>query len=348
MKRALITAIATALALATLLVLAWSVSPWPRVLLIRSAFEAEADRVAAAMWQHVPDGVDARLDLAYDPGDPDALLDVFRPASAGEPLPVVVWFHGGAFISGRRADVAPYLHILAAEGFATVAVGYSLAPRSTYPTPVRQGNRAIGWLNEHAGDLGLDMSRVVLAGDSAGAQLAAQLALLSVEPGYAAAVGIAPHLDPASLRGTVLACGALDLSLADQTGSKAGAAFLRTVTWAYSGRRDFRTVPGFEHMSVAEHVTARFPPTFITAGNADPLLPHSLSMARRLEALGVETDTLFFESDRVPALGHEFQFDLDSDAGQEALARITAFLRRHLAADTSVSEPGNGDALTEP
>jgi len=343
-KRAALAALATLAVLALLLVLAWHLSPWPRTLLIRSAFEAEANRTAQAMWRHAPAGVQAQRDLAYDPSDADARLDLYRPATAepGEALPVVVWFHGGAFISGRRADVAPYLHILAAEGYATVAVGYSLAPRARYPTPLLQANTALGWLHDHAAELGLDMDRIVLAGDSAGAQLAAQMALLATDPAYAQRVGVVPRIRADQLRATVLACGALDLSLVDLDGDGAGSAFMRTVTWAYSGRRDFRRVPGFDLMSVAEHVGPGFPPTFITAGNADPLLPHSLSMQARLLDAGVEVDGLFFPPDHTPALPHEYQFNLDSDEGRLALERIQAFLGRRIA------PAGRGPDAAEP
>lgn len=333
MKRAVVAAVATVAALLAIGLLAWTLSPWPKSLLIRAAFEAEASRTAAALWAHVPEGIDARHDMAYDPDDPDALLDLYRPAGTPveQALPVVVWIHGGAFISGRRADVAPYLKILAAEGFATVAVGYSLAPGTRYPRPLAQVNTALGWLQDNAATLGLDTSRVVLAGDSAGAQLAAQIALLATDPAYARQVGIEPLIDASRIRATVLACGALDLSLVDPDASDAGAAFMRTVTWAYSGRRDFRTDPAFGLMSVAEHAGTGFPPTFITAGNADPLLPHSRSMERRLRSFDVEVETLFFPDDHQPPLPHEYQFNLDTDAGRLALERIVDFIQRHTA-----------------
>jgi acetyl esterase/lipase len=84
-------------------------------------------------------------------------------------------------------------------------------------------------------------------------------------------------------------------------------------------------------MSVASHVTPRFPSAFITVGNADPLESHSELLAQRLQESGVDVETLFFGADYQPPLGHEFQFDLDSDAGCLALERITGFVRRRTA-----------------
>jgi acetyl esterase len=169
----------------------------------------------------------------------------------------------------------------------------------------------------------------VLAGDSAGAQIAAQMANLIAVPDYARAAGIAAPIPASQLRGALLHCGVYDVS--ELGGDKGGAVlgwFLRTVTWSYSGRRDWRDAAGFELMSVARHVTPAFPPTFISAGNADPLLPQSLLMERALRARGVAVDSLFFAPDHVPPLSHEYQFNLDGAAGKTALSRSVAWLQR--------------------
>ena len=65
----------------------------------------------------------------------------------------------------------------------------------------------------------------------------------------------------------------------------------------------------------------------MSAGDADPLLPHSSSLVAPLIDAGAEVEALFFEPGR--GLGHEYQFALDTEAGAESFARVTAFLRRH-------------------
>lgn len=318
-----------ALLVAAVLV-AFQLSPWPGALLIRAAFDAGAARTAAALQAHAPADVVARLDLVVDAADPDARLDVYLPPpqlGAG-PWPVVVWVHGGGYVSGHRRHVGPYARVLAGQGFGVVAVDYTVAPAATYPQPLRQVNAALAYLDAEAARLGLDTSRIVLAGDSAGAHVAAQIANLTRVPSYAATLGIAPALHPDRLRAVLLFCGTYDLALFGDAGLAGW--FAQTVLWAYSGRRDHADDPFFATASVVRHVTADFPPAFVSAGNADPLLPHSLAFAERLRALGVEVDTLFFAPDHQPALPHEYQFDLDGEAGQRALARAVAFLRLHL------------------
>lgn len=169
-----------------------------------------------------------------------------------------------------------------------------------------------------------------LAGDSAGAHIAAQLGCLVTTPGYADTVGVAPTIAPEQLRCLVLVCGPYDLTLARDAGSPAGRRFIQTVLWAYSGTRRYLVDPKFAAWSITESLTGAYPPTLLTVGNADSLRLHSEDLAARLRSAGVETETLFFPTDHEPTLGHEYQFDLDGEAGQLFLERMLAFLRLRL------------------
>lgn len=244
-------------------------------------------------------------------------------------LPTVVWVHGGGWVAGRRSDVANYTKILAAYGFTAVTVGYGLPPRAIYPTAVEEVNAALGYLAANAGRLHVDSNRFVLAGDSAGAQIAAQVANIVTDPDYARAMDIAPAIRPPQLAATVLACGAYDLKSADN--GSLYATFFSAAFWAYSGHRDFKNDPRVRLMSVALHLTPRFPPTFLTAGNGDPLVAQSEEMARRLASLDVPVETLLYAPDYEPRLPHEYQFNLDSADGRNALRRIIAFLKQRTA-----------------
>ena len=145
-------------------------------------------------------------------------------------------------------------------------------------------------------------------------------------PAYARALGIRPGVPAASVAGTLLHCGAYDVTAMGKGGGVLGW-FVRSTTWAYSGHRDWRDAPGFADMSIPPHVTAAFPPTFISAGNADPLGPQSVVLADTLKARGVAVTPLFFPADYQPPLGHEYQFDLATEAGAQALDASSAWLR---------------------
>lgn len=311
-KRAWIGAAALALAAATYAAL--EVSPWPAALVYRFFLNWGGERLNQALEKHVPAGVTAVLDREYQPG---VFLDVYYPAQGSGALPTIVWFHGGAFFAGDKSHVANYLRILAGRGYTTVAVGYSLGPASHYPMPLREGNAALAYLARHAERLRVDPRRFFLAGDSAGAQLAAQLANIVSSPAYAAEVGIAPSITRAQVRGVILHCGVYDLDLGPP------GHFMRTAAWSYSGRKDAKLA----EISVARYVSADFPPAFISVGNGDALEPHSRALARALDNLRVEVDALFFGDDHEPELPHEYQFNLDTEAGRLALERTLRFLR---------------------
>ena len=349
-------------------ILRWSVSaavraslvlsPRPAALLVRRLFAAGGKQFKQALDKHAPPDVVALVDQRYGDED-DMLLDVVYPVSTNEPLPLLLWVHGGGWVGGSKDELTSYFKLIASNGYVVVGPRYSLAPEHRYPTPPRQMMQALDHLQanagclhiapEHryptpprqmmqaldhlqanAGRLHIDPARIAIAGDSAGAQIAAQLAALVTTPGYADAVGVAPAITPAQLRGVVLACGPYDAGLARRATSAAGRRFVQIVLWAYSGKRHFLDDPLSAAWSVTDNLTAAFPSALITVGNADPLRPHSELLAEKLRAHGVEPETLFFPGDREPQLGHEYQFDIDTAAGQLFLEHLVAFLGRRL------------------
>lgn len=299
-------------------------SPWPAAWLVRRLFARSDARAHARLARHVPAGITARHGLAYGNGD-DERLDLYLPAGDG-PWPLLVWVHGGGWVGGSRAVVGNWLQVLAGTGLATAALGYSTArPGAHYPTPLQQVNRALDWLRANAGMLAIDPARVVLGGSSAGAQIAAQVALCGASAGYARRVGIAPSPMAGQLRAVVLLSGAFDLrGVGDNW-------FVNSLLWAYTGKRGFRRDPWLQLMAITPHLGSRFPPAFVSSGHADPLGPQAHVLVQRMRQLGLAVED-YFPGPAHPRTPHEYQFDLDSEAGQACLARLQGFLRQATAA----------------
>lgn len=324
--RGLLITLGVVLSVVLAVIVVSSLTPWPSAMVIRAVFEQGGKSTAAEMDRHVPDTpLREMTDVAY--ADDDSLtLDVYTAADDGEVRPTVVWIHGGAWISGSTADVDPYMRILADAGYTAIAVNYTLGPEAIYPTAVIEINEAMAYIDEHAEDLSVDATQLVIAGDSAGGQLASQMATLVTNPAYAELMDIDPAWSSDQLVGAVLNCGVYDMRAMTDLPGIIGWGF-KIALWSYTGTKDWAAESPGATMSTIEFVTSDFPPTYISGGNGDGLTwLEGIPMAQRLRSLDVPVTDVFWPADHEPALPHEYQFHLDTDEAQHALEETLAFL----------------------
>jgi acetyl esterase/lipase len=130
--------------------------------------------------------------IAYGP-EPQHRLDVYVPASAAlEPRPVIVFWHGGRWREGDKADYRFVGAALAESGYVTLVANYRHYPRVKMPGFMHDAAQATLWAAAHAQDYGGTPQRLYLMGHSAGAHLAA---LVTLDPRYFAAAGKGtPHI----------------------------------------------------------------------------------------------------------------------------------------------------------
>jgi acetyl esterase/lipase len=114
-------------------------------------------------------------------------LDVYVPEGIGGDLPVVLFFYGGSWQSGRRQDYLFVAQALTARGCIAVIPDYRVYPEVKFPTFIEDGASAVSWTRSKANDFGGDIDRLFLMGHSAGAYIAAMLAL---NPSYLKQVGM--------------------------------------------------------------------------------------------------------------------------------------------------------------
>lgn len=317
---------AVGVAAITILVL-W---PTPGALIVRAFFEYGGEKTAKSLAKHRIADVAVTTER-YRANDPDATIDIYRAADADDDQPVLFWTHGGGWVSGSPEDAGPYFTHFAAQGFTVVSVRYSLAPAHKYPLPLHQINDALGYLETNRARLGIDTDRVVMAGDSAGAQITSQIATMVTSPAYARDLGISPTLTPEQLRGVILHCGIYDAKRFFGSKNPVFAWAIKSIIRSYTGSGN-PSSPVLRQFSSVDHVTADFPTAFVAGGNADPLTDsQSKPLAERLQGLGVDLETAFFPEDYRPKLPHEFQFNLDTEAGKDVLRRTIAFAKQRTA-----------------
>lgn len=301
---------------------------------------------------------DVLTGLEYARVDGQSLrLDLYRPAPAATPPAVVLWVHGGGWCAGARAplpaDVAP----LQGEGLAIAAVSYRLtsttpdcanAAGATWPAQIHDLKAAVRWLRANAATLGIDGSRIGAWGQSAGAHLAATLALSGGSGELEGAIGSHPGVD--SRVAAVVAyypptdllalgpdfatppTGRPDLvPIVDGPGQPharlvafGGAGEGMGVLRAQAGNPD---PPWPARLALARsaspvtHVDAADPPVFLLHGTADVTVP--LNQARRLrDALSLAGVSTTYRE--VAGLGHV-------PPGGAAAAEARAWIREQLA-----------------
>jgi acetyl esterase len=226
----------------------------------------------ASVWEE-------KIPVAQPPGS--ITVRVYRAATTAATAPALVEIHGGGWWSGGFADVDGRCRALAVDaGVVVVSVDYRLSPEFPYPTPLSDVHAALHWTIDNAGRLGIDPDRIGIAGVSAGANLAAALALLVRDRG-----------EP-PLRLQLLEIPVLDLTLSAPSTRTYAEGFVLTsddLRWCvqqYLGDRD-RTEPLASPLH-AEDLSG-LPPAVIAVAECDPLADDGACYADRLREAGVAT-----------------------------------------------------------
>lgn len=141
-------------------------------------------------------------DLAYDDGE-RYKLDIYRPEGVVANAPLVVYFYGGGWSDGSKEEFEFVASSLTKAGFVVAIPDYRLFPDVVFPAFIEDGARATAWVIENAEQFGADGGKVFLMGHSAGAQIAA---LLALDESYLARHGI----DSGSLTGLIGLSGPYD------------------------------------------------------------------------------------------------------------------------------------------
>lgn len=247
-------------------------------------------------------------------------LDVFAPRG-GEPLPLVIYAHGGYYVGDDKGDFTYYCQKLASYGYVVANINYQLAPEGRYPTQILQVNEAAAYLLANAEKFGIDPNSVFIAGDSAGAHLASQMGLYYTNPAFQGEIGNTPALVKEQLRGVILHCGYYNIDTLRATGFP----MIADSVWMMTGVKHYEGTEDANLMNTVAQVTPDYPAVFIDCGDKDPFLSQANEMIAALEQNGVAVTSYLPVTEKFPLM-HEFQVRINMAEGLEAMERLAGFL----------------------
>lgn len=240
-------------------------------------------------FARVHKGIEKRRGLCYGTGK-RASLDVFRPEGREGKLPLFVYIHGGGFVSGLRPNRRFYCYNWAKEGFVAANIGYDYALAAEHPDHIRQIFKGIEFVLERAEEFGIDTSRVVVAGDSAGGYLAALVGAVASHPELYDDLGIDFRFrESFRVSALVLLSGLFDPVRSIGTRFPSIGLYVR----AFLGKSkeelvSYSSREGALPAAVDSYADHDFPPAFIVASKADRLKAESENLRDELEAACVK------------------------------------------------------------
>ncbi len=252
------------------------------------AVRAMSDKMFADMAAMMPpvEGVETRDRFVPGPeGCPNVGVRIYTPEGNTDPMPGMLWIHGGGYIVGDlEADDHTMKQISSSVGCVIVSVNYRLAPENPFPAPIEDCYAALRWMVDAGAGLNIDNARIAVGGGSAGGGLAAGLAIYArdkAEVDLAFQLLIYPMID-------------------DRNVTPSSHAITDPRTWdreknlfawrAYLGKAaDADNISPYASASRAKDLSG-LPPAYIAVGELDLFLDEDIEYAQRLLQAGVPTE----------------------------------------------------------
>lgn len=279
-------------------------------------------------------GVEVLRDLPYTvSNEHHHLLDIWRPTKREGKLPVVLYLHGGGFRFLSKDSHWVFGLVFARKGFLVANINYRLAPEHPFPAAIEDACAAYKWVVENCERLGGDPNRIILAGESAGANLSTSVALST---SYARPEAFAREVFELGVqpKAVVPACGLFQVSDPERFGLKSKYFWDRIaeVTDAYLHGVE---TPEEHSLDLADPVVALekglppqrpLPPFFIPAGGWDVIADDGPRLAEALRKLGAHAESKIY-----PRGFHAFHAFVLTPSALRCWRDTFAFIDRQLA-----------------
>lgn len=259
----------------------------------------------------VPSLVRQINDIAYTSSNTEEekiyhLTDIYYPDTKMDKYPVIVSIHGGGWFYGDKELYRLYTTYLASKGFAVINFNYRLSPSYVYPSGFSDVCHLMDFINKNANEYKLDLNKIYVVGDSAGAQFTAQYSLYACSKEYRDLFDFSKDISYIKPNKIALNCGIYDMAeLYNDDPS--------LTDWYLPDERDEFIEKSFFNMF--DYMNDEFPSTYIMLSVNDGLSKYTNSMKVNLENHNIPMIYREFGQDNKDD-GHVFHLNLRSEAGK--------------------------------
>jgi acetyl esterase/lipase len=280
----------------------------PTALLLRKEYDQGKSRPVPVIYASLPDST--RL-----------WLDFWKAEKGKEPRPAIIRMHGGGWVYGSRSDMPAWNRWLNKQGYHVFDVEYRLPPPVRWKDEVGDVKCALGWVVANAAEYGVDTSKLVLMGNSAGANLAL---LAAYSKGDTTLVSSCGALD-FPVRAVINIYGPTDMLGMYHMGP--GESMFHSALHHYIGGPPDSFPERYRLLSPLSHVRPDVPPTLTIHGETDRIVSvkHAYLLDEQLRKAGVPHRLV-----TIPVTDHGFDVIWGSVPSQIARAEIKAFLGKYV------------------
>lgn len=268
---------------------------------LRESFGASDKKRDAGLT--TPDNIRRYDNIAYGIYGKYNLLDIYHKKNVTSPQKTIIDIHGGGWTYGDKDVYQYYCMDMAQRGFTVVNFSYRLSPENPFPAALEDINTAFTWVAENAAAYNIDIDKICVTGDSAGAQLASQYLTLLTSGAYRRLFPLQIPHDRINVKAAALNCGCYDMKECMEV--RKDEPYLAYIDKALTEERDIT----LERIDAIKYINADFPPAYIMTAEYDFLKEYAQPMYELLKEKGVVCEYKLYGNAGDEYMGHVFHLN---------------------------------------